>query len=264
MLVVENIEVVYKKIILVLKGVSLEVKDYSVTGLLGSNGAGKTTTLKAICGLLSFEDGELRKGSIKFMNQPIDNCETDSIVRKGISLIPEGRKIFTDLTTLENVMVGAYTRNDRRAVKKDIEKIYDSFPILEKRQRQRALFLSGGEQQMVAIGRALMAKPKLIMLDEPSLGLAPLVTRSIFQVLETINQEEKTAILIVEQNARLALEFASYAYIMENGNMVLDGPSDVLKGNEDVKEFYLGIKEDGEKKSYAGIKHYKRRKRWLS
>lgn len=264
MLKVENIEVVYNRIILVLKGVSLKVPDGGITGLLGSNGAGKTTTLKAICGLINFEDGEVRKGDILFMEQPIKHIEADAIVRMGISLVPEGRRVFSDLTALENLMVGAHTRTERKAVKHELERIYEYFPVLEKRKSQRSLFLSGGEQQMVVIGRALMSKPKLMMLDEPSLGLAPMITKEIFEILENINHKQKTAILLVEQNARLALKFATYAYIMENGKIVIDGSPDLLTNDQDVKEFYLGIKEDGQKKSYADIKHYKRRKRWLS
>lgn len=264
MLKVNNIEVVYNEVILVLKGISLEVPEVSVVALLGSNGAGKSTTLKAISGILYHQNGKLREGSIEFFGKPIHKLEPDQIVKMGITMVPEGRKVFEDLTVIENLMIGAHTRSDRASVKRDLEVIFGYFPILAERKNQLAVFLSGGEQQMLVIGRALMSKPGLMMLDEPSLGLAPLLIREIFDILKMINLEQKAAILLIEQNARIALNFAQHGYIMENGKIVLDGPCGALIENEDVKEFYLGVTEEAEKKSYAEVKHYKRRKRWLS
>lgn len=264
MLKVNNIEVVYNKVILVLKGISLEVPEGQIVALLGANGAGKTTTLKAITGILETQNGELKGGSIEFMGKPIQACDPDRIVKLGITMVPEGRKVFEDLTVQENLQIGAHSRSDRRKIKKDIEKVLEYFPVLAERKNQLAIFLSGGEQQMLVIGRALMSRPKLMMLDEPSLGLAPLLVREIFRIIERINREEKTSILLIEQNARLALQFSQYGYIMENGKIVLDGPCANLMENEDVKEFYLGMSEAAQKKSYAEVKHYKRRKRWLS
>jgi branched-chain amino acid transport system ATP-binding protein len=264
MLKVKNIQVVYNDVILVLKGISLEVPEHGVVALLGANGAGKTTTLKAICGILKSQNGELEEGSVEFRGQSIGEKDPDEIVRLGISLVPEGRRIFGDLTVAENLRIGAHTRKDREGLKQDLALAMVYFPQLGLRQRQRALFLSGGEQQMLAIGRGLMSRPKLLILDEPSLGLAPLVVKQIFEILRRINTEQQAGILLVEQNARIALHFARYGYIMENGRMVLDGPSDRLMENEDVKEFYLGVTSELEKKSYSDVKHYKRRKRWLS
>ena len=264
MLKVNNIEVVYNNVILVLKGISLEVPDSAVVALLGVNGAGKTTTLKAISGILESENGELEDGQIEFMGKPIHRLDPDKIVKLGITMVPEGRRIFEDLNVLENLMIGAHTRPDKAQIKSDLEMIFGYFPVLSSRKNQRAIFLSGGEQQMLVIGRALVSKPKLMMLDEPSLGLAPILVREIFGILRLINKEQKTGILLVEQNARIALNFAQYGYIMENGKVVLDGPSQLLIENEDVREFYLGVTSDLEKKSYADVKHYKRRKRWLS
>ena len=264
MLKVNNIEVVYNYVILVLKGISLEVPEEGVVALLGANGAGKTTTLKAVSGILDFENGQLEGGSIEFMGKAIDNLDPDKIVRRGITLVPEGRRIFEDLSVLENLMIGAHTRTDRAQMKRDLDTIFGYFPVLVSRKSERALFLSGGEQQMLVIGRALISGPKLMMLDEPSLGLAPVLVNEIFGILNAINKDEKTGILLVEQNARMALNFAQYAYIMENGKIMLDGPSQRLVENEDVREFYLGITDESEKKSYAEVKHYKRRKRWLS
>jgi branched-chain amino acid transport system ATP-binding protein len=264
MLSVNNIEVVYNDVILVLKGISLGVPEGGVVALLGANGAGKSTTLKAISGILDSQNGELKEGSIEFMGRSIHKLDPDRIVKMGITMVPEGRKVFEDLTVMENLMIGAHTRSDRIFVKKDLEMIFDYFPVLAERKNQLAIFLSGGEQQMLVIGRALMSKPKLMMLDEPSLGLAPLLVKEIFSILRTINQEQKAALLLIEQNARIALTFSQYGYIMENGKIVLDGPCHVLMENEDVKEFYLGMTDAAEKKSYAHVKHYKRRKRWLS
>lgn len=264
MLKVTNIEVVYSNVILVLKGISLEVPDSAVVALLGANGAGKTTTLKAVSGILDSENGELEDGQIEFMGQFIHSLDADQIVKMGITMVPEGRRVFEDLNVVENLMIGAHTRSDRGQIKSDLEMIIGYFPVLANRKSQLAIFLSGGEQQMLVIGRALISRPKLMMLDEPSLGLAPLVVKDIFGILRLINKEENTGILLVEQNARIALNFAQYGYIMENGKIVLDGPSNLLVENEDVKEFYLGMTDDLERKSYADVKHYKRRKRWLS
>jgi branched-chain amino acid transport system ATP-binding protein len=264
MLKVNNIEVVYNKVVLVLKGISLEVPDGQIVALLGANGAGKTTTLKAITGLLETQNGELKGGTIEFRGKPIHNLDPDRIVKAGITMVPEGRKVFQDLTVQENLLIGAHTRHDRKGVKQEVERVFQYFPVLAERKTQLAIFLSGGEQQMLVIGRALMSTPKLMMLDEPSLGLAPLLVQEIFRIIRRINQQEGTSILLIEQNARLALNHSQYGYIMENGKIVLDGPSQALMENKDVKEFYLGLSEASEKKSYAEVKHYKRRKRWLS
>lgn len=264
MLQVNNIEVVYNDVILVLKGISLKVPDSGVVALLGANGAGKTTTLRAITGILRSENGELKDGKIRFLGREIHRLDPDRIVKMGITLVPEGRRVFEDLDVMENLRIGAHTRLDRAGVKQDMDMIFGYFPLLEGRKSQRAIFLSGGEQQMLVIGRALISRPKLMMLDEPSLGLAPLLVKEIFSILRQINAEQTTGILLVEQNARVALNFSSYGYIMENGKIVLDGQTSALMENDDVKEFYLGITDKLEKKSYADVKHYKRRKRWLS
>jgi branched-chain amino acid transport system ATP-binding protein len=264
MLTVNNIQVVYNEVILVLRGISLEVPEKSVVAILGANGAGKTTTLKSISGIIRTQNGKLEEGEILFMSDSIGDKDPDHIVKKGISLVPEGRRIFDDLSVVENLRIGAHIRKDHGSVRKDLEIVMTYFPLLQARQRQRSLFLSGGEQQMLAIGRGLMSRPKLLMLDEPSLGLAPMVMKEIFAILKRINSEQETAILLVEQNARIALTFARMGYIMENGKIVLDGPSQLLMENEDVKEFYLGLTNEFERKSYADVKHYKRRKRWLS
>ncbi len=263
MLQVNNIEVIYNKVILVLKGLSLEVPQGQIVALLGANGAGKTTTLKAISGLLKPEDGEVTDGSIVFQGVEIHHLDAEEIVRLGIFQVMEGRRVFEHLTVEENLMAGAYTRPGRE-FREDLEKVYHYFPRLKERRHSRAGYLSGGEQQMLAIGRALMARPKLMLLDEPSLGLAPLLVREIFDIIQRINQEQGTTILLVEQNANLALQIAHYAYIMENGRIVLDGTPEVLRENADVREFYLGLTEVGQRKSYREVKHYKRRKRWLS
>lgn len=264
MLALNNIEVIYDDVILVLKGMSMEVEEGQIVALLGSNGAGKTTTLKAISGLLKPEDGEVTDGSIDFYGERIDRLDAADIVRKGIFQVMEGRRVFEHLTVAENLRAGAYTRSDRGEVRLDIEAVYDYFPPLRERSNHIAGYLSGGEQQMLAIGRALMAHPRLMLLDEPSLGLAPMLVREIFGIVERINRERSTTILLVEQNANLALQIAEYAYIMENGRIVLEGAPDELRDNADVREFYLGLTEVGKRKSYRDVKHYKRRKRWLS
>lgn len=264
MLSLNNVEVIYNKVILVLKGMSLQVEEGQIVGLLGANGAGKTTTLKAISGLLKPEDGEVTDGTIEFQGTPIHNHAPEEIVRMGIFQVMEGRRVFEHLTVEENLIAGAYTRRDRGAVHGDLEMVYSYFPRLKERHNKTAGYLSGGEQQMLAIGRALMARPKLMLLDEPSLGLAPLLVREIFDIVQRINKEQGTTILLVEQNANLTLQVADYAYIMENGRIVLEGTPDELKENADVREFYLGLTEVGKRKSYRDVKHYKRRKRWLS
>jgi branched-chain amino acid transport system ATP-binding protein len=243
MLKINSVEVVYRHVILVLKGISLKVPESSIVALLGANGAGKSTTLKAISGLLSFHNGEIKKGNIEFMGKPIHNLDSCHIVRIGITMVPEGRNVFKDLTVIENLIIGGHIRSDTVSIKRDMELIFAYFPILANRKNQPAIFLSGGEQQMLVIGRALMSRPKLMMSDEPSLGLAPILVKNIFDILKHINQEQKTSILLIEQNARIALNLASYGYIMENGNIVLEGPSEELMENEAVKRFYLGISE---------------------
>ena len=264
MLSLNNIEVIYNDVILVLKGMSMEVPEGKIVGLLGSNGAGKSTTLKAISGLLKPEDGEVTDGGIVFKGEKIHHMDASDIVRKGIFQVMEGRRVFEHLTTEENLIAGGYTRSDGAQARADIEMVYEYFPRLKDRRHQTAGYLSGGEQQMLAIGRALMAKPQLMMLDEPSLGLAPLLVQEIFEIIKRINQEQGTTILLVEQNASLTLGVADYAYIMESGRIVLDGYPDDLRANADVREFYLGLTEVGSRKSYREVKHYKRRKRWLS
>ncbi|HEY5668735.1 MAG TPA: ABC transporter ATP-binding protein [Anaerolineales bacterium] len=263
MLTLNNVEVIYNEVILVLKGMSMDVPQGKIVGLLGSNGAGKSTTLKAISGLLKAEDGEVTDGSIEFMGQPVHHRDAADIVRMGIFQIMEGRRVFEHLTAEENLVAGSYTRQDGKA-RDDIDMVYQYFPRLKERRNQTAGYLSGGEQQMLAIGRALMARPKLMMLDEPSLGLAPMLVQEIFGIIKRINSEHGTTILLVEQNANLTLGVADYAYIMENGRIVLDGYPADLRENADVREFYLGLTEVGQRKSYRDVKHYKRRKRWLS
>jgi branched-chain amino acid transport system ATP-binding protein len=264
MLAINNIEVVYNDVILVLKGLSLACEEGKITTLLGANGAGKSTTLKAVSGLLKSEEGEVTEGTIEFMGEKINGRDPEKIVRMGIFQVMEGRRVFEDLDVVENLRCGAYTRKDRAGVKRDLDLVFDYFPRLRERRGGLAGYLSGGEQQMLAIGRALMARPKLLLLDEPSLGLAPLLVKEIFSIIQKINQEEKTTILLVEQNANLALQVAKYGYIMETGKVVLDGPCEKLRENPDVKEFYLGVSEEGTKRSFKNAKNYKRRKRWLS
>ncbi len=260
LLSVNNIEVVYDEVILVLRGVSLEVPKGQIVTLLGANGAGKSTTLKAISGLLKTEDGEVTRGEITFMGERIDNKSPEEIVRSGIFQVMEGRRIVEDMTVIENLRLGAFTRNDNE-VEKDIEMVFDYFPRLKERTGL-AGYLSGGEQQMLAIGRALMARPKMILLDEPSMGLSPLLVKEVFSIIEKINKDQGITMLLVEQNANFALHAADYGYIMESGKIVLDGAKHELLNNEDVKEFYLGG-GDEERKSFKNLKSYKRRKRWL-
>jgi branched-chain amino acid transport system ATP-binding protein len=260
-LALKNVEVVYDDVILVLKGLSLEVPDGKIVALLGSNGAGKSTTLKAISGLLRAEEGEVTDGAIELDGERIDLLEPEVIVRRGVFQVMEGRRVFEDLTVDENIEMGGYTRSDRAGLRKDREMVFEYFPRLRERRKRLAGYLSGGEQQMLAISRALMARPRLILLDEPSLGLAPLLVREIFDILVRVNREAKTSFLLVEQNANLALAVADFGYIMEGGRIVLDGDPDKLRANEDVKEFYLGGGA-GETR-YRDQKSYKRRKRWL-
>lgn len=264
LLALNNVEVIYDDVILVLKGMSLQVHEGQIVALLGANGAGKSTTLKAISGLLKGEEGDVTDGSITFKGNPINTVDPEKRVKMGIFQVMEGRRVFDDLNVDENLIAGAHTRKSRQAVKEDMELVFSYFPRLTQRRHTLAGYLSGGEQQMLAIGRALMARPKLMLLDEPSLGLAPLLVREIFDIIHRINREEGTTILLVEQNARIALSIADYGYIMENGKIVMDDPVEKLKQNEDVKEFYLGLSKVGSKKSYRDVKHYRRRKRWIS
>jgi len=266
MLKLNNIEVVYSDVILVLRGISLEVGEGQIVSVLGANGAGKSTTLKAISGLLRTQEGEVTRGSIEFEGERIDKLSPDEIVRRGIVQVLEGRIIFQHLTVEENLMTGAllHPRAGRGATTKhDLEQVYYYFPPLRELRHKTSGYLSGGEQQMLVIGRAIMARPRLMLLDEPSLGLAPMLVKMIFEIVRRINEESGVSILLVEQNANVALDTSSYAYVMETGRVVLDGPSDQLAENADIKEFYLGLTQLGERKSYRDVKHYKRRKRWL-
>ena len=263
MLRLNNIEVTYLNVIRVLHGVSLDVADGAIIAVLGANGAGKSTTLKAISGLLHVEEGEVTDGSIQWNGERIDRRSAEEIGKLGIIQALEGRRVFGHLSAEENLLVGAYHRQDRRAIKQDLDMVYDYFPRLKELRHNTAGYLSGGEQQMLVIGRAMMAAPKLMMLDEPSLGLAPLLVEEIYDIIKRFNTEQKTAVLLVEQNVRIALSIADYGYVMENGRVVLDGSADFLSNNEDVKEFYMGLSAMGTKKSYREVKHYKRRKRWL-
>jgi branched-chain amino acid transport system ATP-binding protein len=260
LLEVNNIEVVYSDVILVLRGLSLAVPKGRIVALLGANGAGKSTTLKAISGLLKSEEGEVTRGDIRFAGERLNGIEAHNIVRKGIFQVMEGRRIVADMTALENLRLGAFTRSDGD-VKRDIEMVYAYFPRLKERTGL-AGYLSGGEQQMLAIGRALMARPKLILMDEPSMGLSPLLVKEVFGIIRRLNEELGITILLVEQNARMALSVASYGYVMEQGKVVLDGTAEALANNEDVKEFYLGG-HGADRKSFRNLKSYKRRKRWL-
>ncbi|MFG1319594.1 ABC transporter ATP-binding protein [Xanthobacter autotrophicus] len=261
LLAVDNIEVVYNDVILVLRGLSLKVPKGQIVALLGSNGAGKSTTLKAISGLLRTEDGEITRGDVTFLGEKINGIEPDKIVRRGIFQVMEGRRIIADMTCLENLRLGAFTRRDNE-VKSDIERVYEYFPRLRERTGL-AGYLSGGEQQMLAIGRAIMSRPKLILMDEPSMGLSPLLVKEVFAIIKKLNEELGVTILLVEQNARVALSVADYGYIMEQGKIVLDGTAEMLRSNEDVKEFYLGQGGGEERKSFKNLKSFKRRKRWL-
>jgi len=263
MLVLNNVEVVYSNVILVLKGVSLEVQEGKVVVLLGSNGAGKTTALKSVSGLLSTELGQVTRGSIEYGGERIDQKDAEEIARLGIIQVMEGRRIFEQLTVEENLRIGGHIRPLGGSVKAALESVYEYFPILKTLKGRTSGYLSGGEQQMMVIGRALMSSPELILLDEPSLGLAPKIVELIFKIIRRINQEQKSSILLVEQNARAALSVADNGYVMENGRIVLEGNAGSLMENEDIKEFYLGMSRGESRKSYRDIKHYKRRKRWL-
>jgi branched-chain amino acid transport system ATP-binding protein len=264
MLALNNIEVVYDGVILVLRGVSLAAEEGKITTLLGANGAGKTTTLKAVSGLLQTERGQITKGNVELDGVRIDRLLPHEVVKRGIVQVFEGRRVFENLTVDENLIVGAHSRTDFSAVRRGIDRVYDSFKVLRERRHQPAGYLSGGEQQMLVIGRALMSDPKVILLDEPSLGLAPLIVEEIFGVIRRLKDEQKLTVLLVEQNAALALDIADHGYVMENGRIVLEGPADSLRQNSDIKEFYLGLNETGARKSYHNAKHYKRRKRWLA
>ncbi len=264
MLEVNNIEVIYNEVILVVKGMSFQVREGQIVTILGNNGAGKSTTLKAVSGLLKSEDGKVTDGSITFMGERIDKMEPEKIVRKGIFQVMEGRKAFEDLTVEENLLVGAHTIKRREQIRRDLDRVYHYFPRLTQRKSVLAGYISGGEQQMLVIGRGLMAHPRLMLLDEPSMGLSPMLVGEIFEIIQKINREEKVTILLVEQNARMALSIADHGYVMESGRIVLDDDVEKLRENEDIKEFYLGLTEKGKKKSYRDVKHYKRRKRWLT
>jgi branched-chain amino acid transport system ATP-binding protein len=264
LLEVKNVEVIYDHVILVLKGVSLEVPKGGIVALLGANGAGKSTTLKSISNLLRAERGEVTKGSVEYKGERIDGMTPNDLVRRGVIQVMEGRHCFGHLTIEENLMTGAYTRTEgRAAIARDLEMVYGYFPRLKERRKSQAGYTSGGEQQMTAIGRALMSKPDMILLDEPSMGLAPQLVEEIFEIVVKLNREQGVSLLLAEQNTSIALRHAHYGYILENGRVVLDGSAETLRGNEDVKEFYLGIAAGG-RKSFRDIKHYKRRKRWLA
>jgi branched-chain amino acid transport system ATP-binding protein len=264
LLSVNNIEVIYDHVILVLKGVSLEVPQGSIVAILGANGAGKTTTLKAISNLLRAERGEVTKGSIEFEEIRVDALTPNDLVRRGCIQVMEGRHVFEHLTTEENLLTGAYTRRDGRSnIQQDLEKVYTYFPRLKERRSSQAGYVSGGEQQMIAIGRALMSRPKMILLDEPSMGLAPQLVQEIFEIVKQLNEQEGVSMLLAEQNTNMALKYAHYGYILENGRVVMDGAGSHLRENTDVKEFYLGMGAKG-RKNFRDVKHYRRRKRWLS
>jgi branched-chain amino acid transport system ATP-binding protein len=264
LLEITNIEVIYNHVILVLKGVSLKVLNGGITALLGGNGAGKTTTLKAVSNLLHSERGEVTKGTISYRNQEIVGLDPSEMVKRGVIQVMEGRHCFEHLTIEENLMTGAYTRADSRgAVEADLEKVYSYFPRLKLRRKSQAGYTSGGEQQMCAIGRALMSKPETILLDEPSMGLAPQLVEEIFGIVKGLNEKEGVSFLLAEQNTNVALRFAHYGYILESGRVVMDGPAAELRENPDVKEFYLGMSEEG-RKSFRDVRSYRRRKRWLS
>ncbi len=263
MLKVANLEVVYNDVVLVLRGLSLEVGDGQIVALLGSNGAGKTTTLRAITGLLDIHDGDITKGSVELGGHRINGKDPADIVKAGIGQVLEGRRVFAELSVDENLRTGGYTTRNARKAKDSYERVMDLFPFLKDRHKATAGYLSGGEQQMLAIGRALMADPKLLILDEPSLGLAPMLVQQIRDIIIDINQQG-TSVLLIEQNASMALSIADHGYIMEVGKIVMDGDPQKLLKDEDVQEFYLGLHGEGERKSFRDVKHYKRRKRWLS
>jgi branched-chain amino acid transport system ATP-binding protein len=261
---VNGIEVIYNHVILVLKGVSLQVPEGGIVALLGANGAGKTTTLKAVSNLLAAERGEVTKGYIRFAGERVDRLNPSELVKRGVIQVMEGRHCFAHLTVEDNLLTGAYSRRASRAeIRADLEKVYGFFPRLKQRRGSLAGYTSGGEQQMTAIGRALMARPRMILLDEPSMGLAPQIVEEIFEIVRNLNTREKVSFLLAEQNTMVALRFADFGYILENGRVVMEGSAASLSGNEDVKEFYLGISSGG-RRSFREVKHYRRRKRWLA
>ena len=263
LLELNNVEVIYSEVILVLKGINMEVPENSIVTLLGANGAGKTTTLKAISGLLRSEDAEVSSGSIQYQGKSINKEEPQNIVEMGLIQVMEGRRILEHMTVEQNLIVGGKPQKTRHELKKALERVYNYFPKLKNMRNRISGYLSGGEQQMLVIGRALMAKPKLMLLDEPSLGLAPIIVVEIFKMVQKLHQEENLSILLVEQNVQTALSIADHGYVLENGRIVLSGSGKELRGNEDIKEFYLGMNLSGELKSFRDVKHYKRRKRWL-
>jgi len=264
LLAINNIEVIYDHVILVLKGVSLHVPEGSIVALLGANGAGKTTTLKAISNLLQSERGEVTKGGIEYRGDRIDRLNPSELVKRGVVQVMEGRHCFQHLTIEENLLTGAFTRSASRAeIRQDLERVYAYFPRLKVRRTSQSGYTSGGEQQMTAIGRALMARPNMILLDEPSMGLAPQVVEEIFEIVKDLNSKERVSFLLAEQNTMVALRYANYGYILENGRVVMEGDAAELRSNEDVKEFYLGLSSAG-RKSFRDTKHYRRRKRWLA
>jgi len=267
LLSVNNIEVIYDHVILVLKGVSLQVPKGKVVALLGANGAGKSTTLKAISNILAAERGDVTKGSIEYKNERVDKLSPNQLVTRGVIQVMEGRHCFAHLSIEDNLLTGAYTRKISNAeVKQELEKIYEYFPRLKIRRKSQAAYTSGGEQQMCAIGRAMMAKPEMILLDEPSMGLAPQIVEEVFEIVKDLNKRENVSFLLAEQNTMVALRYSDYGYILENGRVVMDGLAEDLRNNEDVKEFYLGVaaNDDEERKSFKDVKSYRRRKRWLS
>jgi branched-chain amino acid transport system ATP-binding protein len=263
LLAVNNIEVIYNHVILVLKGVSLAVPERGIVALLGANGAGKTTSLKAISNLLRAERGEVTKGSIAFLGARTDRLDAADVVRRGLIQVMEGRHCFAHLTIEENLLTGSYTRKRKAEVAAGLEKVYTYFPRLKTRRESQAAYTSGGEQQMCAVGRALMASPSIVLLDEPSMGLAPQIVEEVFEIVKDLNAKEKVTFLLAEQNTNMALKYSDYGYIMESGRVVMDGPAAELANNEDVKEFYLGV-GGGERKSFRDVKSYRRRKRWLA
>jgi len=260
---VNGIEVIYNHVILVLKGVSLSVAEGQIAAILGGNGAGKTTTLRAISNLLKAERGEVTKGSVELRGERIENMAPADLVKRGVVQVMEGRHCFAHLTIEENLMTGSYTRTSKAEIEANLEKVYNYFPRLKTRRTSQAAYTSGGEQQMCAIGRALMANPSVVLLDEPSMGLAPQIVEEVFEIVKDLNQKEKVTFLIAEQNTNMALKYADYGYIMESGRIMMDGTASDLRNNEDVKEFYLGV-GGGERKSFKDVKSYKRRKRWLA
>ncbi|MGV0981507.1 MAG: ABC transporter ATP-binding protein [Polynucleobacter sp.] len=267
LLSVNNIEVIYDHVILVLKGVSLEVPKGKIVALLGANGAGKSTTLKAISNLLGAERGDVTKGSIQYKNERVDKLSPNKLVTRGVIQVMEGRHCFAHLSIEDNLLTGAYTRKiSNSEVRQELEKIYEYFPRLKVRRKSQAAYTSGGEQQMCAIGRAMMAKPAMILLDEPSMGLAPQIVEEVFEIVKDLNKRENVSFLLAEQNTMVALKYSDYGYILENGRVVMDGAAEDLRNNEDVKEFYLGVaaNEEAERKSFKDVKSYRRRKRWLS